>query len=222
MTNIFSRKPLPSVPSRRYTLWIDLFEQKVAEAQKNIQQLTSMERPYNLTKEFFELKALPNDVKIDVLSSYISVNIQALPSNSSEDIRKFRDEFEAFLTKNKFLDPKIGIGENIAGLWKDWDNRFYSSGALTHICTSWKIPDSGLADMALRVERKEVVSYDTRYTLVPRNPTNSVITEKGWGPIPPEPKEWPERMSATEVREMKTFREMYQGSFRIDDGKDSF
>lgn len=166
--NIFNRKPLATaVPSKRYEPWISVFERLVSEAQEKVKALSKQEKLYIIIKEFLELQGLPNEVRINVGEKYISVWINALPTNTKAQIEDFNNRFCEMLFNHSVRSSKDT--PNIEWGGPDWDaDCRYSIVDGKSIIVSWRIPLSGIADLEVKIIRREVTQYETTYQLVPR------------------------------------------------------
>lgn len=76
---------MPQVPSKRYDLFIQFFEQRVTEAQKKIEELREFEPLYNVAREVLEKYDFKNDIRIVREGSYLSVKIVANPEDHYKD-----------------------------------------------------------------------------------------------------------------------------------------
>ena len=168
--NIFDKKPQKTnnVPSKRYEPWITVFERLVADAQKQVTELMKQESLYNVVKEFLDLQGLPNDVNIKVTPTYIRITVNALPTNTKADIDKFHDKLAETLFNRKLRGVKDVPNTSWGGSW-DWNvGVYFNILNMADLYTVWIIPNDGIADLEVQVDRKLVSTYETTYRLVPR------------------------------------------------------
>lgn len=73
------------MPAHRYELFIDIFEKKVSEYQKIIQDIETMQQPYNLVKDCFVAANLDNETSIDIAGKRIESLIHLMYDNHKRD-----------------------------------------------------------------------------------------------------------------------------------------
>lgn len=108
---------MPQVPSKRYDLFIQFFEKKVDEAQKQIEELRKFEPLYNVAREVLEKHDISNAVKIQNVGSYLSVNIIAGEEDHYKDFVPIVKDICKALIRLKLREAEISYNITKENVW---------------------------------------------------------------------------------------------------------
>jgi hypothetical protein len=203
MTNIFANKYTPvsesKALSKRYPIYITAYEKKVAEAQKEISDLSYMERPYNICREVLELHNLPHDINLELHSFEIVIRMKGQASDTKDIYIQLMESIGARLVEAKLRADPVGIQEwggsycRATAIWT-WMREDANRGVnVRRVVLAIDIPEGGIRDLDVTKIPETINWVTTKFKLVERKEL-----------IPGT------HMSATEVREseFRSFRDL--------------
>lgn len=166
MTNIFARKPghYPP-PARRYEQFISVFEKRVAEIQRQVTLMQSMERIYGVVRDAMEAADIKNDCKIELGATSVTISIVAAASDRLSSIDNLIAKVGRSLREAGLHESGDGTIRR-GGYWYDIDATWAIKGGdvVRSVAMKIEIPRSGLADVEVVSETKTTTMDMTTYS----------------------------------------------------------
>jgi hypothetical protein len=161
------------LPAKRYLDFQAVFENYVTTVQEKITALDKMRRLYNIVKFSLEKINMPNETRVSVEPTYISLTIVALPSDSLKTFEPIiRDIGHSLLDAKLHRDgtPSHRAGGPYPLIFKTWS---LVNGV--EILLSIECPENGLTDIEFL---KVTQTYsNTYYDMIERRPCVTKETE---------------------------------------------
>lgn len=156
---------------RRCDIFINMFEQKVAKVQQEINALREMEKLYNIASDVVNKWTIENDVKVELANSCVLISIVGVPTDSSKIINKLaqslHDKFvELELKTPEVYDTPTQTTFYWSFMYKDIQSKLQKHRSIN---LSYTVPEEGNLDLCWKKTIKSY-QYEDR-ELVTRNAT---------------------------------------------------
>ena len=113
----YDGKPRHPLPSRRYPIFIQAFEKKVSQAQKEVEYFNSLQRLYQVVWEVLETFNLSNEGGMEITSTGILVKFRILPSDKYQTFNALAGAISKALKESGFY---LGDDKTLPRKTEDW------------------------------------------------------------------------------------------------------
>lgn len=148
---------------RRCDIFVNMFEQRVAKIQQEVNELREMEKLYNITSDVVNKWTIENDVKVELNRSSIFVSITGIESDTSAKVNALAQSLQ-----DKFVE--LGMREPDTFDRPDQTNYYWNftykdintkKNAYRSVNISYAVPENGNRDL-MWVTTKKSLSYEDR------------------------------------------------------------
>ena len=155
---------------RRCDIFINMFEQKVAKVQQEINALREMEKLYNIASDVVNKWSIENDVKVELHNSCVIISIVGVSTDSFKIIAKLAQSLHDKFVELELKTPEVY--DNPTQISFYWSFIYKDSQSLQKyrsINLSYVVPEEGNLDLCWKKTMKSYQYEDKE--LVTRNAT---------------------------------------------------
>ena len=155
---------------RRCDIFINMFEQKVAKVQQEINALREMEKLYNIVSDVVNKWTIENNVKVELSNSCVHISIGGVPTDSSKIINKLAQSLHDKFVELELKTPEVyDTPTQTTFYWSFMYKDIQSLQKHRSINLSYSVPENGNLDLCWK---KTIKSYQYEdKELVTRNET---------------------------------------------------
>lgn len=160
---------------RRCDIFINMFEQKVAKVQQEINEFREMEKLYNITSDVVNKWTIENDVNVELNRSSIFVRITGIESDTSFKVNSLAQSLHDKFVELGMKEPSTyDNAEQTSFYWtftyKDINTK---KTAYRSVNLSYQVPDKGNVDLIWEIIKKNY-TYEDRSLVLRKDKTPKV------------------------------------------------